>query len=116
MSNFQVGVPLVGTRMATGDLRKRADTRPAPTRHKAGCFVAQGFIPAKLRAEFRMLYAVCLNLDIDHSLLDIGYSSFFWIGFESIALADFPSETQPRIPCFSFFCRMPFEKKFDRHC
>jgi len=53
---------------------------------------------------------------IDHSLLDIGYSSFFWIGFESIALADLPSETQPRIPCFSFFCRMPFEKKFDRHC
>jgi len=76
MSNYQVGVPLVGTQMDTGDLRKRADTRPAPTRHTADCPVTQGFIPAKPCAEFRMHYAVCLNLDIDHSLLDIGYFSF----------------------------------------
>ena len=78
MSNYQVGVPLVGTRMTTGDLRKRADTRPAPTWHKADGFVAQGFIPAKPCAEFRMHYAVYLNLDIDHSLLDIRYSPF-WV-------------------------------------
>ena len=77
MSNDQVGVPLVGTRITTGDSRKRADTRPAPTRHTANCHVAQGFIPAKLYTEFRMLDAVCLNLEIDHSLLEIGYSSFF---------------------------------------
>jgi hypothetical protein len=31
MSNDQVGVPLVGTRTAINDSRKRADTRPAPT-------------------------------------------------------------------------------------
>ncbi|MEN8247012.1 MAG: hypothetical protein ABFS43_19140, partial [Thermodesulfobacteriota bacterium] len=54
MSNYQVGVPLVGTRTATGDLRNRADTRPAPTRHTADCPVAQGFIPAKPCTEFRL--------------------------------------------------------------
>ena len=78
MSNYQVGVPLVGTRITTGDSRKQVDTRPAPTWHKAGCFVAQGFIPANLYTEFRMLNAVCFNLVIDHSLLDIGYLSFLF--------------------------------------
>ena len=61
MSNYQVSAGL----------------KPWTVSNEADCFVAQGFIPAKSYAEFRMLYAVCLNLDIDHSLLDIGYVSFF---------------------------------------
>ena len=40
-------------------------------------YVVQGFIHAKRPdTEIKMLYAVCMNLDIDHSLLDIGYSLF----------------------------------------
>ena len=42
-----VGAP--GGRSTTPEIdsQKRADTRPAPTWHKANCFVARGFIPAK---------------------------------------------------------------------
>ena len=76
MSNYHLGVPLAGTQAYSCDFRKRADTRSAPTWHKAGWFVAQEGIPAIFQAEYQTLYDSCLNLDIDHWILDIDYSSF----------------------------------------